>query len=82
MMWLTKENIDLVFVPGIVFDSRGYRIGYGKGYYDKWLVDTEISKRIGLAYEVQLTDKLPIGQYDLPVGKLLTEKRCIEFTTN
>jgi len=79
---VSKRDIDLVFVPGIVFDSRGYRIGYGKGYYDKWLVDTEISKRIGLAYEVQLTDKLPTGQYDLPVGKLLTEKRCIEFTTN
>ena len=79
---ISKQDVDLVFVPGIVFDNNGYRIGYGKGYYDKWLVGIDISKRIGLAYEVQLTDKLPIGQYDLPVGKLLTEKRCIEFTTN
>ena len=79
---VSKTDVDLVFVPGIVFDNKGYRIGYGKGYYDKWLVDIDVSKTIGLAYEVQLTDKLPIGQYDLPVGKLLTEKRCIEFTTN
>ena len=79
---INKNDVDLVFVPGIVFDNKGYRIGYGKGYYDKWLVDIDVSKTIGLAYEVQLTDKLPIGQYDLPVGKLLTEKRCIEFTTN
>ncbi|MDD5020805.1 MAG: 5-formyltetrahydrofolate cyclo-ligase [Endomicrobiaceae bacterium] len=79
---ISKQDIDLVFVPGIVFDNKGYRVGYGKGYYDKWLVGIDISKRIGLAYEVQLTDKLPIGEYDLPVGKLLTEKRCIEFTTN
>ncbi|GAB1401239.1 5-formyltetrahydrofolate cyclo-ligase [Elusimicrobiota bacterium] len=77
-----KKDVDLVFVPGIVFDSKGYRIGYGKGYYDKWLVGIDVSKIIGLAYEVQLTDKLPVGEYDLPVGKLLTEKRCIEFTTN
>lgn len=79
---IDKKDVDLVFVPGIVFDSKGYRIGYGKGYYDKWLVGIDVSKIIGLAYEVQLTDKLPVGQYDLPVGKLLTEKRCIEFTTN
>jgi len=79
---ISKQDVDLVFVPGIVFDNNGYRVGYGKGYYDKWLVGIDIAKRIGLAYEVQLTDKLPIGQYDLPVGKLLTEKRCIEFTTN
>lgn len=79
---VNKKDVDLVFVPGIVFDNKGYRIGYGKGYYDKWLVGIDVSKIIGLAYEVQLTDKLPIGQYDLPVGKLLTEKRCIEFTTN
>lgn len=79
---VNKKDIDLVFVPGIVFDNKGYRIGYGKGYYDKWLVGIDVSKIIGLAYEVQLTDKLPVGQYDLPVGKLLTEKRCIEFTTN
>ncbi len=79
---VNKDEIDLVFVPGIVFDSKGYRIGYGKGYYDKWLVGFDVSKRIGLAYEIQLTDKLPIGEYDLPVGKIVTEKRCIELTTN
>jgi len=79
---VNKNDIDLVFVPGIVFDSKGYRIGYGKGYYDKWLVGFDISKRIGLAYEIQLTDKLPTGEYDLPVGKIVTEKRCIELTTN
>jgi 5-formyltetrahydrofolate cyclo-ligase len=70
------------FLFRALFLTAGIPHRLRKGYYDKWLVDTEISKRIGLAYEVQLTDKLPTGQYDLPVGKLLTEKRCIEFTTN
>jgi 5-formyltetrahydrofolate cyclo-ligase len=77
-----KKDVDLIFVPGIVFDTYGYRIGYGKGYYDRWLAGTDISKRIGLAYEVQLTDKLPNGKYDLPVGMVLTEKRVIEVTRN
>lgn len=77
-----KKDVDLIFVPGIVFDFYGYRIGYGKGYYDRWLSGTDISKRIGLAYEVQLTDKIPNGKYDLPVGKILTEKRIIEVIRN
>lgn len=77
-----KNDVDLIFVPGIVFDSYGYRIGYGKGYYDRWLDGTDIAKRVGLAYEVQLIDKLPNGKYDLPVGKILTEKRVIEVIRN
>ncbi|MDD2523289.1 MAG: 5-formyltetrahydrofolate cyclo-ligase [Endomicrobiia bacterium] len=77
-----KQDVDLIFVPGIVFDSYGYRIGYGKGYYDRWLAGTDISKRVGLAYEVQLIDKIPSGKYDLPVSIVLTEKRLIEVTRN
>ena len=79
---VSKEDIDLIFVPGIVFDLNGYRIGYGKGYYDRWLEGTDISKRIGLAFEVQLTNKIPNGQYDLPVSKILTEKRIIDIVKN
>lgn len=80
---VSKDEIDLIFVPGIVFDSNnGYRVGYGKGYYDRWLTGTDISKRVGLAFEVQLVDKLPNGKYDLPVGRILTEKRLIKIVNN
>ena len=79
---VSKEEIDLIFVPGIVFDVNGYRVGYGKGYYDRWLEGTDILKRVGLAFEVQLIDKIPNGQYDLPVGRILTEKRIIEVVKN
>ena len=41
---------------------------------------TDISKRIGLAFEVQLVDKIPNGKYDLPVGKIITEKRIIDVS--
>jgi len=77
-----KNDVDLILVPGIVFDEKGYRIGYGKGYYDRWLDGTDIKKRIGLAYEVQVVSELPKGKYDLPVGMLVTEKQIKICETN
>lgn len=74
-----KKDVDLILVPGIVFDKKGYRIGYGKGYYDRWLEGTDIEKRVGLAYEVQVVSELPKGQFDLPVGMLVTEKQIKEI---
>lgn len=79
---VAKEDIDLIFVPGIVFDINGYRVGYGKGYYDRWLEGTDIARRVGLAFEVQLIDKIPNFEYDLPVGRILTEKRLVEIVKN
>jgi len=73
-----KDDIDLVFVPGVVFDTNGYRIGYGKGYYDRWLKDMPFKKTVGLAYNFQIVNKLPIRKYDLPVGFIFTEEVVIE----
>jgi 5-formyltetrahydrofolate cyclo-ligase len=79
---IDKSNIDLVFVPGIAFDNNGFRTGYGKGYFDRWLQNVPPEKTIGLAYDFQITDKLPAGKYDLPVGMIVTEKRIIETIKN
>ncbi|MDR0956742.1 MAG: 5-formyltetrahydrofolate cyclo-ligase [Endomicrobium sp.] len=75
---VAKDDIDLVLVPGIVFDVLGYRIGYGKGFYDRWLRNVPINKIMGLAYDFQIIDKLPIEKYDMPVGTIITEKRIIQ----
>ena len=77
-----KSGIDLIFVPGIAFDNNGYRTGYGKGYFDRWLQGVPLEKTIGLAYDFQVTDKLPSGKYDLPVGMIVTEKRIITTIKN
>ena len=77
-----KDEIDLVFVPGIAFDYEGFRIGYGKGYFDRWLSGIVPEKTIGLAYDFQITDKMPTGKYDLPVGTIITEKRIIQIKKN
>jgi 5-formyltetrahydrofolate cyclo-ligase len=77
-----KADIDLVFVPGLAFDIKGYRTGYGKGYYDRWLKGVPFEKIVGLAYDFQLTNQLPIEKYDLPVGIIVTEKRIIQTKRN
>lgn len=70
---VTKDTIELMLVPGLIFDSSGYRIGYGGGFYDRYLKHFK-NKTIALATESQLVDEVPISTYDIPVHHLITEK--------
>ncbi|MBQ8287363.1 MAG: 5-formyltetrahydrofolate cyclo-ligase [Clostridia bacterium] len=63
----------LMAVPGLSFDHSGYRLGYGKGYYDRYLENREIATA-GLVYSDFVTHTLPRGRYDLPVHFIVTEK--------
>ena len=72
-----KEKIDLIIVPGIAFDKRGFRIGYGKGYYDRFLKNLK-AKKIALAFEFQVIKKVPENEKDVPVDMVVTEKRIVE----
>ena len=69
--------LDVVIVPGVAFDEEGNRIGYGKGYYDKFLKNTK-AKTIALAYEAQIEDAVTCDEHDVPVQKIITERRVIE----
>ena len=72
------ENIDVVFVPGIAFDGRGRRIGYGKGYYDRYVKRLKSkTPLIGLAFECQLLAEIPEEGHDVRVDKIVTEDRVI-----
>jgi 5-formyltetrahydrofolate cyclo-ligase len=71
------DEIDLIIVPGIAFDTKGNRIGHGKGYYDRLLRNTNVTK-IGLAFEFQIAKEIPIGKNDVPVDLIITEKRIIK----
>jgi 5-formyltetrahydrofolate cyclo-ligase len=66
------NKIDLLVVPGIAFDKKGYRLGYGKGYYDKFLAQKKIFA-IGLGYSFQLLERLPKGKYDKRLDAVATE---------
>jgi 5-formyltetrahydrofolate cyclo-ligase len=73
----SPEEIDLVVVPGVAFDERCYRIGYGAGYYDHFLPRCTKALSVALAYEMQIvTDAFP-ASWDVPVNCIITEKRMI-----
>ncbi|MFV2049153.1 MULTISPECIES: 5-formyltetrahydrofolate cyclo-ligase [Metabacillus] len=67
-----KSLIDLILVPGICFDKNGYRIGYGGGYYDRYLMDYK-NDTVSLAFSSQLINGVPIEAHDVPVSTLITE---------
>lgn len=69
---VTKEQIDLLIVPGVVFDKQGYRIGFGGGYYDRFLAEYP-NQSLSLVYSGQLIDRIPREDHDLPVDHLITE---------
>ena len=64
----------ICIVPGLAFDWHGFRLGYGKGYYDRFL-SGYAGLKIGIVYEGCLRQRLPHGYYDVPVDLLITEKR-------
>ncbi len=70
-------DIQLILVPGIAFDERGYRLGYGGGYYDRFLSQTHAAVTVGLAYEFQLLDELPVASHDLKLNLIVTQQRVI-----
>ena len=70
------RQIEAAIIPGLAFDRKGVRLGYGKGVYDKLLFDSSAVK-IGLAFDFQIVDKLPIEKHDLVMDIILTEKRKI-----
>jgi 5-formyltetrahydrofolate cyclo-ligase len=66
--------IDLVLVPGLAFDRQGNRLGYGGGYYDRFLVKVTALK-IGLVPEALIVDEIPCEPHDIPMDILLTDER-------
>lgn len=81
-MKVAYDNIDLVVVPGSVFDLNGHRIGFGLGFYDRFLHKVSRSVKIGLAFDFQIVDKIPHEEHDVPVDFIVTDKRIIECKKN
>lgn len=72
------DEIEAVIVPGRAFDERCRRIGRGGGYYDRFLRELpESTCTIGVAFEFQVFDSVPVGEGDAPVDCIITEKRII-----
>lgn len=71
--------LDLIIVPGVAFDKHGWRLGYGAGYYDRFLKQVE-AKTIGIVFSEQIHSALPVGKYDMPVDIVITDKRCLKLS--
>ena len=71
-------NFDVVITPGLGFTQQGHRIGYGRGYYDKWFAQNRHSLRIATAYEPTVLDEIPANENDIRVNMIVTEKRIIK----
>lgn len=71
---VNPRQIDLVFIPMLAFNESMYRVGYGKGYYDRFLIKTD-AKRVGLAFEAQYINEQFEDEYDIACSVILTEER-------
>jgi len=66
-----KEKLEVIIVPGIAFDKKGYRVGYGKGYYDKFLFDID-PMTVAWCYDFQKIDRIDdIKNTDIPIKRFL-----------
>lgn len=80
---LRPDEVDVFVLPGIAFDLKGDRIGYGKGFYDKTLHRMEEQgKLVGLCYDFQLVDEIVGEPHDVKMDLIITEKRVVRPRTN
>jgi 5-formyltetrahydrofolate cyclo-ligase len=79
---LPAPTIDIVIVPGVAFDRRGVRLGYGGGYYDRFLpMLRSDTVKIGLAFELQMVERVPVEEHDVRLNYVVTEQRIIDCNT-
>ncbi len=74
-----EKEIDVILTPGLAFDARGHRLGFGMAFYDRFVAG--MPKRVpvlALAYECQIFPEVPVTERDVKVDKVVTEKRVIE----
>jgi 5-formyltetrahydrofolate cyclo-ligase len=75
---IRPEEFDLIVIPGVAFDERGYRIGYGAGYFDRLLAgDAVRATRAAPAFDIQIIDRVPRAGHDERVDIIFTESRVI-----
>lgn len=74
-----KEEDTLAIIPGVAFDMQGYRIGYGKGFYDSYLKNRMQMTFMALAYSNQIVETIPHERHDIRMDKVVTEEIIYSF---
>lgn len=79
---MDPQRIDLVILPGVAFDKKGFRLGFGAGCYDRFIPRLrEDCILVAPAYDFQVLDHIPSGAYDQPVDFIVTEKNILCFSS-
>ncbi len=79
--FVDANEMDIILVPGVVFDKFGYRIGYGGGYYDRYVLNYKKGKLMSLLFNEQLYERVPIEAHDCPVDIIVTPTIRIDCVT-
>lgn len=74
---VSEEDIDVCIIPGLAFDNNFMRLGFGKGYYDRFLSRTKKCFKIGLAYDFQIIASLPSEEHDIPLDMIVTQNSIL-----
>lgn len=75
---LLDTEIAAVLVPALAVDEHGYRLGYGRGFYDRLLPRLEHAVRVAVVYDFQLVPEVPVTSLDVPVHWIVSDKRILE----
>ena len=70
---IADDATALILMPGLAFDPQGHRVGYGGGYYDRYLAEQPHHPTVALCYDFQLYDHLDVDDYDVPVDVVITD---------
>ncbi len=65
------KEIEFAIIPGVAFDRKGNRLGRGKGYYDRLMPQFKEITKVGVGYEFQLVESVPVAEFDLPVDMVI-----------
>ncbi|MBY0481262.1 MAG: 5-formyltetrahydrofolate cyclo-ligase [Chitinophagaceae bacterium] len=73
------QKLDLIFVPLLAFDKKGFRVGFGKGYYDRFLPECNEALKIGFSYFDPVEEISDTNQFDVPLNYCITPQHIYEF---
>lgn len=80
-VFAAADEVDLIIVPGVAFDLAGGRVGRGGGFYDRLLPQYR-AMRIGICFDFQCLENVPVDQHDVRIDRLVTESKILNFATN
>lgn len=71
--YTTLDTVQMIIVPGVAFDRSGNRMGRGRGFYDRLLKSTPRAYKVGVAFNFQMVDHVPIEDFDVPMNAVIAE---------